>query len=215
MSVRLLSFFGYLIVNLIGKTLRIEYINKEIEESIKSRRNGILAFWHGRLLLFGYIYKNQRDAYMMISQSRDGELISGFTHYMGIKTIRGSSSRGGKSAFINLARQLKKGYHAAITPDGPRGPRYKAQRGTINLAKISEAPIVPVTYNARRKKIFNSWDRFLLPLPFSKVIVIYGEPIIVPKDADNETIEGKRLELEKNLNKITEVADKYFEKRKL
>lgn len=213
MSVKILSFIGYLLINLIGKTLRIEYINKEKEESVKFKRTGILAFWHGRLLLFGYLYKNQQDAYMMISQSRDGELISRFINYMGIKSIRGSSTRGGKGAFMNLARQIRRGYHAAITPDGPKGPRYIAQKGAIYLSKISRAPIVPVTYNARRKKVFNSWDRFLFPLPFSRVIVIYGDPIVVPEDADSRMIEEKRFELERSLNKITDEADKYFEKR--
>lgn len=164
--------------------------------------------------MFSYIYKNQDDAYVMISQSRDGELISRFVGHMGINAIRGSSSKGGKAAFKNLARRLKQGCYVTITPDGPRGPRYKAQKGAIYLSKISGTPIVPATYNASRKKVFNSWDRFIFPLPFSRVVVIYGEPIIVPENADDEVIEEKRLEMEKKLNEITHRADSYFDKRK-
>ena len=196
------------------KTMKFEYIGKEKEETISKKRNAILAFWHNRLLLFGYIYKNQTDAYMMISRSRDGELISRFVGYLGINSIRGSSSKGGKTAFKTLAKLLKEGYHAAITPDGPRGPRYQVQKGAINLSKISGAPIIPATYNASRKKVFSSWDRFILPLPFSRIVVIYADPVTVTRDADFQVIEEKRRELENKLNEITGIADRYFEKGK-
>lgn len=214
MSPKILSFLAYFFISLMVKTMRFEYIGKEKEEEIKERGNGILAFWHNRLLLFGYIYRDQKDAYMMISRSRDGELISRFINHLGINSIRGSSSRGGKTAFKTLAKLLKKGYHAAITPDGPRGPRYQVQKGAINLSKISGAPIVPATYNASWKKVFNSWDRFILPLPFSRIVVIYGDPVTVPRNADAQMIEEKRMELENRLNEITKTADGYFEKGK-
>lgn len=214
MSPKILSSLAYFFIGLMVKTMRFEYVGKEKEETVSRKRNGILAFWHNRLLMFGFIYKNQNDAYMMISRSRDGELISRFVSHLGINSIRGSSSKGGKTAFKTLAKLLKKGYHAAITPDGPRGPRYRVQKGAINLSKISGAPIVPATYNASWKKVFNSWDQFILPLPFSRIVVIYADPVTVPRDADAQMIEEKRVELENKLNEITETADSYFEKGK-
>jgi lysophospholipid acyltransferase (LPLAT)-like uncharacterized protein len=214
MSQRILSFLAYFFISLMVKTMKFVYIGKEKEEAVSKRESIILAFWHNRLLMFCYIYKNRKDAYIMISRSRDGELISRFVNRLGINSIRGSSSRGGKAAFKTLANLLKKGYHAAITPDGPRGPRYQAQKGVINLSRISGAPIIPATYNASRKKAFNSWDRFILPLPFSRIVVIYADPVTVPQGADPQIIEEKRIELENKLNEITRIADRYFEKGK-
>ena len=98
----------------------------------------------------------------------------------------------------------------ALAADGSRGPAFKAQDGTIKIAKVTGVPILPITYNASRKKVLNSWDKFIIPYPFSKIVVLYGEPVHVPKDADDEVMELKRQELEKKLNEMTEYVDKYF-----
>jgi lysophospholipid acyltransferase (LPLAT)-like uncharacterized protein len=214
MSVKLLSFLGYVFVNLIIKTMRFEYIGREHEKSGMLEGKGILSVWHNRLLMFCYIYRNRDDCYAMISQSRDGELVSRFVGHMGFHPVRGSSSRGGKAALKSLAKSLIQGGYVTITPDGPRGPRYRVQRGVIYLSKFSGARIVPAAYNASRKKVFNSWDRFIFPLPFSRIVVIYGEPVFVPENANLKIIEQKRLELERKLTEITEAADRYFEKGK-
>jgi lysophospholipid acyltransferase (LPLAT)-like uncharacterized protein len=100
-------------------------------------------------------------------------------------------------------RQVRAGASAGIAPDGPRGPRHQAQLGIITLARLSEVPIVPVAVGARWKVVFQSWDRFLLPLPGSRVVVAYGEPVVVPSDADAALLEQKRQELEAKLLKLT------------
>ena len=99
---------------------------------------------------------------------------------------------------------------AGFTPDGPRGPRYRVQPGLILVAKRTGAAILPMTFGAQRKRVFRSWDAFLLPLPFSRLVVIYGEPIYVPADASAADLDVKREEVEASLRRITETADKYF-----
>jgi len=113
-------------------------------------------------------------------------------------------------ALLSIVRIVKNGGSVALVADGSRGPAFKAQDGTIKIAKVTGVPILPITYNASRKKVLNSWDKFIIPYPFSEIVVIYGDPIYVPKDADNEAMEIKRQELEKKLNEITEHVDKYF-----
>jgi lysophospholipid acyltransferase (LPLAT)-like uncharacterized protein len=122
----------------------------------------------------------------------------------GLPTIRGSSSRGGRRSLLELVRQARAGASAGIAPDGPRGPRHRAQVGIIILARLTEIPIIPVAVGARWKIEFQSWDRFLLPLPGSRIVVAFGEPVVVPSDADSALVEQKRQELEGKLLKLTE-----------
>ena len=111
-----------------------------------------------------------------------------------------------------MLKVSEEGYDIAITPDGPRGPRYRVQNGVIELAKRTGMVIIPVTFNASRKKVFRSWDRFLLPYPFSRGIFIFGEPLLVPQQMNKGVFEQTRLLLERRLRKITDQADRYFEK---
>jgi lysophospholipid acyltransferase (LPLAT)-like uncharacterized protein len=128
----------------------------------------------------------------------------------GVHVTRGSSSRGGAQAIMEIVRKVHGGYHAAFTPDGPRGPRYTVQPGIVAVAKTTGAAILPVTYSARWKKVFRSWDAFLMPLPFSRVVVVYGEPIYVSASASPTVFQAKRHEVETSLRHITEMADHYF-----
>jgi lysophospholipid acyltransferase (LPLAT)-like uncharacterized protein len=109
-----------------------------------------------------------------------------------------------------MVRTLKSGCDVAITPDGPRGPRYTAQNGAVVLAKLTGVPICPVSFGASKKKQFSSWDGFILPHLFSKGVFIWGEPIFVGEDADKEEIGKKRTELEVSLKELTKKADSYF-----
>jgi lysophospholipid acyltransferase (LPLAT)-like uncharacterized protein len=111
---------------------------------------------------------------------------------------------------MEIVRKVHGGYHAAFTPDGPRGPRYTVQPGIVAVAKTTGAAILPVTYSARWKKVFRSWDAFLMPLPFSRVVVVYGEPIYVSASASPTVFQAKRHEVETSLRHITEMADHYF-----
>jgi lysophospholipid acyltransferase (LPLAT)-like uncharacterized protein len=110
-----------------------------------------------------------------------------------------------------MVRAIQNGSDIAVAPDGPRGPRYRVQIGIIELAKLTGRPIVPVSFNASRRKIFKTWDHFLLPYPFSKGVFIWGEPIAVDPNGDRVHLEERRALLEKSLNELTERADHYFD----
>jgi hypothetical protein len=161
------------------------------------------------MLYFVHLYHRQRIT-VLVSRSRDGEFVSRVLQGFGVHVTRGSSSRGGAQGLLEIARQVRRGYHAAFTPDGPRGPRYEVQPGIVAVAKRTGAVILPVTYNARWKKVLCSWDSFVVPLPFSRVVVVYGEPIAVPANASPAVVQTKRQEVETSLRHITEMADHYF-----
>jgi len=195
------------LIKAICRTLRVQVLRGEIEAAARGRgQNVIYAFWHGHLLYLMYRYHGSGTR-ILVSQSRDGELLSRILQHFGLPTIRGSSSRGGPHALRQLVRQARAGASAAIAPDGPRGPRHRAQAGIIALARLAGRPILPVAVAASWKVEFRSWDRFLLPLPGSRLIVAYGEPVVVPADADADVMEQKRQELESVLLKLTEEAN--------
>jgi lysophospholipid acyltransferase (LPLAT)-like uncharacterized protein len=147
-----------------------------------------------------------------MSYHSDGEIVNRSTQLMGYETIRGSTKKGGFSALRRMIRVLKDGSDLALAPDGPNGPRYKAQRGIIDLSRLSGAPILPMAFSSSKRKIFKSWDAFLLPLPFSRGVFVWGEPIYVEDKGDEDYLENKRRLLEEGLVTITNLADNYFEK---
>jgi lysophospholipid acyltransferase (LPLAT)-like uncharacterized protein len=192
------------LVKAIGVTWRVQVVRGDLERNVRARRrNVIYAFWHGHLLYLMYRYRGS-GVYILVSQSRDGEMLSQILRYFGLPTIRGSSSRGGRRSLLELVRLARVGASAAIAPDGPRGPRHHVRSGVITFARLTEMPIIPVAVGARWKIEFHSWDRFLLPLPGSRVLVAYGEPVLVSSDADTAVLEQKRQELEGKLLKLTE-----------
>lgn len=195
---------------LLYRTLRPVYIQRHYEQRAWAAHTPIvLAGWHGRMLYFLHLYRQQHFT-MLVSQSRDGDFISDVLQRFGVHTTRGSSSRGGAQALLTMIRYIQDGGHVAITPDGPRGPRYIVKSGVLAVAQQTGAAIVPVTYNARWKKVFRSWDAFLMPLPFSRIVVVYGAPIYVPTEASHALLQTKRQELEMCLRQITAMADQYF-----
>jgi len=210
-SPQIMSFLGWLFVLLLGKTLRIEVKEEETVERLhKKGERVIYAFWHGRMLLPTYHLRNQ-SIYALASKHRDGEYLARILHHLGSRTIRGSTSRGGGRALLLMVRKLKDGFDGAFTPDGPRGPIYKAKPGVIRLAQKTQMPIIPLSSNAQRKKVYlDNWSKFILPRFFSRGIIIYGEPIRIPLKASQKIIKEKTQELEKVLNRLTEEADKYF-----
>ncbi|MEK6584376.1 MAG: lysophospholipid acyltransferase family protein, partial [Nitrospirota bacterium] len=148
--------------------------------------------------------------FALVSPSTDGEIIARTIRLFGIRTIRGSSYKGGSKAFRELIRVVRDKGRVFITVDGSRGPVFKVQKGLLHLAKISNMPVLPVTYGAEKALVFKSWDRFIIPHPFTRVVVIYGEPVYVPRDSSEEEIEKKKVELEERLVEMTERADHYF-----
>jgi lysophospholipid acyltransferase (LPLAT)-like uncharacterized protein len=168
----------------------------------------IACFWHGRLLMMLHAWRWKQRRQMLISRHRDGLLIAGIIARFGVATVAGSSSRGGAPAVRQLLAILESGESIGITPDGPRGPRMRAQIGAIRLAQLSGAPIFPVSFGVRPRRMLSSWDRLVLVFPFSRGVVIYGEPIDVPRAARAEQLEHLRALLERRLNDITAEADR-------
>lgn len=198
------------LIDLICSTMPIHVVDFEkVRAEVESRRF-ILAFWHSRILMIIYQYQGWGAA-TLVSSSDDGEIIAQILQRQGHRTIRGSTSRNAVRALASLIRVVKEeGRPGGVVPDGPRGPRFKVQPGVITLAKKTGYPVVPVTYSAKRLKIFASWDRFLLPYPFTESCVMYGTPVSVPGNTDEEAQEVYRVRLEEELNRITRAVDRYY-----
>jgi lysophospholipid acyltransferase (LPLAT)-like uncharacterized protein len=169
----------------------------------------IYTVWHGQILLLPWFYGRRYRLHALTSRSRDGEILSRFIQGFGVRPVRGSSSRGGARALLSLARVIRDlGENALIVPDGPRGPRHVAQSGAVVLAKMTGAPIVPLAFGAAPCRVLRSWDRFVVPQPFARAAVVFGEPIVVPRDADHDLMDAKRREMEGVLNHISAEADR-------
>ncbi|MBN1293843.1 MAG: lysophospholipid acyltransferase family protein [Candidatus Latescibacteria bacterium] len=205
-TLQFLGKFAWFIASSIGKTLSIEKYGSDDEFYRDGGKPMIYAIWHGRMLIPLYCRRN-RGVYIIVSQHRDGELVTATVHASGNSTVRGSSTRGGGRALVELIKLAKKGEKIAITPDGPKGPRWSMQPGIIYLAAKSGVPIVPITASARHAYYFKSWDSFQLPLPFSKTVLKIGKPYVVTGGLDEENIEFHRARLEEQLISLTREAD--------
>ena len=173
-------------IRLLRASVRLRFHGEEAVRDWERRdQRFLLAFWHRHLLLMRYAYRGQRMT-VLVSRSRDGELIARVLAHLGVATSRGSSSRGGAAGLRDLLRQARAGSDLAVTPDGPRGPLRKVQPGVVLAAAASALPVVPVALAAHRGLELASWDRMLLPAPGTRVEVVYGDPIAVPRDADPE-----------------------------
>jgi lysophospholipid acyltransferase (LPLAT)-like uncharacterized protein len=139
----------------------------------------------------------------LISASKDGALLAAALEQFDVHPVRGSSSRRGAQAFLELTSSLERGFHLAITPDGPRGPCYRVQPGVAALSQVTGAPVIPISYRAQWKFTLRSWDKFQIPLPFSRCEVIFGEPICIPRTASDAEREEARKKLEHALRAIT------------
>jgi lysophospholipid acyltransferase (LPLAT)-like uncharacterized protein len=194
---------------LIAKTVRIEYVNAgDLFARWARGEQLILAFWHNRVVMMPIAYHGRGGKVcIMNSQHRDGEIATRALQRWGIRSVRGSATRGGAAGFLQLVNAFRDGYDLAVVPDGPRGPRYVVKRGVIHLGKATGAPIIPVTYAATRRRQLHNWDRFIIPLPFSRIVYIAGEPLQVPRHCSDAEAEALRLELESRLNAITTAAD--------
>ena len=170
----------------------------------------IFAIWHNRLALSIILYQRYLHRYEparrmagLVSASRDGGLLAQILEYFGVVPIRGSSSRRGGQALVEMTTCAERGYDLAITPDGPRGPRYEVQEGVIATAQVTGLPVVPVSYHLSWKIRVKSWDGFQIPLPFTRCDIISGKPINVPREISDEQREEFRKQLEKSLREIT------------
>ena len=173
-----------------------------------ARRPFILAFWHGRLLMMPCAWQRDVPIHMLISGHRDGRIIADAVRHFGIDSIAGSTTTGGSSALRGMVRYLKAGECVGITPDGPDGPAMCASAGIVAVARLAGVAIVPLAYATRQRCILETWDRFHLPLPFSRGAFIWDAPIDVPAELDDAGIERYRARIEQRLNAITAEADR-------
>lgn len=210
LSSRLLTGLGALTIWLLAKTLRLTLVNHGRSDRRPRRERGMVhIFWHSRILYLAYLYR-WRGQTVIVSRSRDGELISRTLRHLGIAAVRGSTSRGAASALRASLEILAGGRPVSVSPDGPRGPACRVQPGCIYLAARAAKPLLPLTYAASRALRLRSWDRFLLPLPFSRIVVVYGDPISVPPDLDAAGLEKACQDVEQALNAITRQAESWF-----
>jgi lysophospholipid acyltransferase (LPLAT)-like uncharacterized protein len=170
-------------------------------------RPAIVAFWHNRLLLMPYCWPSRAPFHMLISAHPDGQLIARAVARFGIAAVAGSSRRGGGEALRTLVRRLQTGESVGITPDGPRGPRFHARDGALALARLTGAPILPAAAAVSRRLVLRTWDRLIVPLPFSRGAMVWGAPLHVPRDADAAALDAARRRLEEELIGVTAAAD--------
>jgi len=168
----------------------------------------IYTFWHNRVFLGTYFFRH-RGIVIMTSQSFDGEYISRFIRRFGYGAARGSSTRGGVGALLELVRVMRAGRPAGFSIDGPKGPRYVAKTGATLLAKKTLSPVLPFTVATKHYWEANSWDRFQVPYPFTRACVIFGNPIYVPNEADEETVARKRNELQQTLDDLNRRGEEW------
>jgi lysophospholipid acyltransferase (LPLAT)-like uncharacterized protein len=201
---RVLPALIYRIVRLLYASMRIRVVGGEIPRQFHDRGEGVIVvFWHNRLLMCPFAYMG-KDMNVLVSRHGDGEIMVNAMKGFGFRPVRGSSSKGGAEALRELVRLVLNNSDLGITPDGPRGPREEVKLGVAHVARITGRPILPLSFASSRSKRFNSWDRFLLPYPFSRGVFVWGEPLYSRK---GEPLEVFRLRIEEALHDTTRRAD--------
>ncbi len=187
----------------------------EVQPLIDGEKGVIALTWHSRFLMWVALKRiAPQKPNILISLSRDGELVAYTAKFLGINTIRGSArkagsqkSKGGSAALRQMNRAIENNEIIIMMPDGPRGPRQRLKSSALGFAKMTGAPIVPVTFSVKNRIQFKSWDRFVLPLPFGKGIIIFGTPVSVPEDANNDALENYKNQIEDEMNAFLKDAD--------
>jgi lysophospholipid acyltransferase (LPLAT)-like uncharacterized protein len=191
-------------IALLRTTLRVELLNSERYADLKARGVPILfALWHGRMFLPIDAHRNE-GIVTMASKSQDGNIISRWLENNGYLVTRGSTSRGGSEALRRMVRHVRSGHNVALTVDGPKGPARVVQSGVVRLARMTDAWILPISFSSSLPLFLRSWDRYLLPKPFSRNVVAYGEPFAVPQGMSDEVALAK---VRAALDEVTAAAD--------
>jgi lysophospholipid acyltransferase (LPLAT)-like uncharacterized protein len=207
---RLAAWILWAALRLLAATLRYRVNDPLGFTARKESEPVIYCIWHNRLALCMKLYftlgrKNAKTPGMaaIVSASKDGAFLAAVLERFGVQPVRGSSSRRGPQALLELTTWAERGYDLAITPDGPRGPRYVVQEGAMSLAQITGLPIVPVSYSLKHKILLKSWDRFQIPVPFARCEVNGGRVFRVPREATDAEREILRQQLEAELCAIS------------
>lgn len=197
-----------LLLRLLVRTWSIRIVNREVlRDYIDAGRPLIVATWH-QMIIPGVAFFRDRKAVIMVSQSRDGELIARVNLRMGFRNVRGSSSRGGGEALLAMIDVLRGGAQGAIMVDGPKGPAREPKAGCVVAAARSGAPLIPLGCRARPAIQARNWDRTLIPLPFARVVLSFGEPLSVPAETTPEDVERWRVRVREGLLRAEEGAER-------
>lgn len=206
----LVSWIVPAVLRLIGCTLReTSSFEEGAIQSLDEVYPGIFPFWHRCVLPATWLYRHQHPA-VMTSRSRDGEFIARVIERFGFVPVRGSSSRGGQRALLEMNKLLSEGHAVAFTIDGPRGPRYVAKKGPVLLSRLSGIPITAFYVAVERAWVLNTWDRLMIPKPFSRIYIRFAKKIFVPPDADEAAMEQYHAEMQAALDRITAFAEAQF-----
>jgi lysophospholipid acyltransferase (LPLAT)-like uncharacterized protein len=194
------------LIRLVMLTMKIHLVDPQGAAPQAKPRPTIYAFWHQHQLLAMYFFRNF-GIQVLVSRSRDGDYIAGALRQFGFGTVRSSTSSGKVAALRGLARELKSGRHAAITPDGPRGPLHEAQPGAVFLAAMTGCPLIPFGCAVDRAWRLRSWDRFVIPKPFSRAAIVYGDALPVPAKLDESALQNVVAEFNHRLLVLDAAAE--------
>ncbi len=168
----------------------------------------IIALWHNRVVMMPYAWRNPKPISIFTSDHRDGRLVAYTMGWFGFDAVFGSTHRTEMKTIRRIVRSLKSGTLLGITPDGPRGPRMRLKPGVVAMAKLANVPIIPVTYSCSRRVVLDTWDNLIVPLPFTKGVFLWGEPITLPPNANDEDLERVRTLLEQRMWDLSREADR-------
>ncbi len=204
----LFPYAGLFLVRLLSATYRIRIVDPGNEQDIlKTGGRLVYASWHQRFFPGFTFFSTRKPIAIIISQSRDGEMAARAVNILGWRAVRGSSSQGGKQALETIKILAGQGYKVGHIVDGPRGPFGTVKPGLIRIAQYADLPIVPTITSGQNRWVFNSWDRFMVPKPFSRVIIRFGSPIHVPRDMEQGEFEQMQERVAQGLKQLYEDTD--------
>ncbi|MCP4666215.1 MAG: lysophospholipid acyltransferase family protein, partial [Deltaproteobacteria bacterium] len=191
------------------RVMRVEGEEREREALARSQGRAVYTTWHQRMF-FNFYHSKRRHGVVMVSQSRDGEYVTRVAHWLGFKTVRGSSTRGGFKATRELTQRVEEGWLGGMLADGPLGPARVLKLGSLVIARDARVPLLSILWGADRCWTLNTWDRYLIPKPFARVVIYYPEPIVIPPSTRGKELEGYRRLFEERLNQGTRWCDEQF-----
>ena len=214
---KFLSLVGALYVYIVYVSSQKTFINKDnFDKLILENKSFIYALWHDQLLLSPFTWQTKNRIDILISKHKDGDIIADLIKYHGFNSIRGSTNNPNKekekntiSSIRKIIKTLKANVSIGIAPDGPRGPRHKVSEGTINISRISNKKILPMALAYKEQWVLNTWDKFIIPKPFNKICIVWGDPIDIEINKIDVPIQQEALE--KSLINITEIATNHID----
>jgi lysophospholipid acyltransferase (LPLAT)-like uncharacterized protein len=197
-----LKSLGWLLTSIVGAvafTWRVRFIGSDyVNDLTEKGKPFVLVFWHGDMLMGWYFHRNRKYS-SLVSKSKDGDILAEILRQWRYIVIRGSSSKGGRDARLQMEKLVRSGQVLVVTPDGPRGPRYEMKMGALRTAQKTGVPVVSVTFKVKHAYILRSWDKFTVPLPFTKIIVQYKAPEIINPELNGDALDEYREEFQEGM----------------